>query len=205
MAQTKTFPIMADEQNAKCGMPMKSQSAMEYLMTYGWAVLIISVTIVALNYLGVFNSANVTGTSCTAISGFTCQNPTITTSGTVTFLFGQATGRTLYNVEFECTASASGANGLPNPLNMFNSITTGGVMTVNLPIGTTGNSLVNGQTITLSTLPCYSATGSLLGSQIIGTIYSGYVYVNYTTTSLAASGTNPWVTVKVINIRTKVS
>ena len=33
----------------------KSQSAMEYLMTYGWAILIIAVVLAALFELGVFN------------------------------------------------------------------------------------------------------------------------------------------------------
>ena len=37
---------------------MKSQSAMEYLMTYGWAILIIAVVVGALFQLGVFNSNN---------------------------------------------------------------------------------------------------------------------------------------------------
>ncbi len=36
----------------------RSQSAMEYLMTYGWAILIIAVVLVALFQMGVFNSAN---------------------------------------------------------------------------------------------------------------------------------------------------
>ncbi len=36
----------------------KSQSAMEYLMTYGWAILIIAVVLIALFQLGVFNGSN---------------------------------------------------------------------------------------------------------------------------------------------------
>jgi len=36
----------------------KSQSAMEYLMTYGWAILIIAVVLGALFQLGVFNSSS---------------------------------------------------------------------------------------------------------------------------------------------------
>ena len=35
----------------------KAQSAMEYLMTYGWAILIIAVVLAALYSLGLFNSA----------------------------------------------------------------------------------------------------------------------------------------------------
>ncbi len=37
---------------------LKLQSAMEYLMTYGWAILIIAIVVVALFALGVFNSTN---------------------------------------------------------------------------------------------------------------------------------------------------
>ncbi len=37
---------------------MKAQSAMEYLMTYGWAILIIAVVLGALFQLGVFNGNN---------------------------------------------------------------------------------------------------------------------------------------------------
>ena len=37
---------------------MKSQSAMEYLMTYGWAILIIAVVLAVLFQLGVFSSGN---------------------------------------------------------------------------------------------------------------------------------------------------
>ncbi len=40
------------------GKSFKIQSAMEYLMTYGWAILIIAVVMVALFALGVFNSSN---------------------------------------------------------------------------------------------------------------------------------------------------
>ena len=41
-------------------MALKSQSAMEYLMTYGWAVLAIAIVIIALFQLGVFGGNNLT-------------------------------------------------------------------------------------------------------------------------------------------------
>ncbi len=37
---------------------LKAQSAMEYLMTYGWAILIIAIVLGVLYYLGVFNATN---------------------------------------------------------------------------------------------------------------------------------------------------
>ncbi|MGC8710478.1 MAG: hypothetical protein ACP5RF_02620, partial [Candidatus Micrarchaeia archaeon] len=38
--------------------PSKAQTAMEYLMTYGWAILIIAVVLGALFQLGIFNASN---------------------------------------------------------------------------------------------------------------------------------------------------
>jgi hypothetical protein len=40
---------------------LKAQSAMEYLMTYGWAILIVIIVAAALFSLGVFNPASYTG------------------------------------------------------------------------------------------------------------------------------------------------
>jgi len=37
---------------------LKQQSAMEYLMTYGWAILVIATVLLAMYMLGIFNSAN---------------------------------------------------------------------------------------------------------------------------------------------------
>jgi hypothetical protein len=39
----------------------KAQSAMEYLMTYGWAILIVIIVAAALYALGIFNPATYTG------------------------------------------------------------------------------------------------------------------------------------------------
>ena len=38
-------------------MPFRSQSAMEYLMTYGWAILIVAIVLIAIFSSGIFNSA----------------------------------------------------------------------------------------------------------------------------------------------------
>ncbi len=58
----------------------KQQSAMEYLMTYGWAILIIAVVLGVLYYLGIFNSANLSP----RLQPGSCH-VTRTTQGTQTF------------------------------------------------------------------------------------------------------------------------
>ena len=59
---------------------MKSQSAMEYLMTYGWAILVIAVVLAALYSLGIFNPSTfapkASAGSCEVVRPF---GPTTTT------------------------------------------------------------------------------------------------------------------------------
>ena len=57
----------------------KAQSAMEYLITYGWAILIIAVVLGVLFQLGVFNLS--LPNECMAYSGYYCQNSTLSTTG----------------------------------------------------------------------------------------------------------------------------
>ncbi|MCX6777790.1 MAG: hypothetical protein NT157_02800, partial [Candidatus Micrarchaeota archaeon] len=49
----------------------KGQAAMEYLMTYGWAILVIVIVLAALLYLGVFNVRP--PEICTFSPGITCK------------------------------------------------------------------------------------------------------------------------------------
>jgi hypothetical protein len=72
---------------------IKSQSAMEYLMTYGWAILLIAIVMITLSYLGVFNGPG--GTSvCVPNSGFICGPLQFSfTSANIVTTLGQNTGQ----------------------------------------------------------------------------------------------------------------
>lgn len=50
----------------------KAQSAMEYLLTYGWAILIVLVALSALFYLGVFSPS--TPNTCQIMAPFVCMD-----------------------------------------------------------------------------------------------------------------------------------
>ncbi len=69
---------------------MKLQSAMEYLMTYGWAILIIAVVMVALFSLGILGGSPL-GTTCLPQSGYVCSSPVLTPNS-FNVIIGQATG-----------------------------------------------------------------------------------------------------------------
>ncbi len=67
----------------------KGQSAMEYLMTYGWAILIIAIVLVAFFGLGLFKSP--VGTTCRAVSGFVCSSP-VFSGNVLSVSVGQGSG-----------------------------------------------------------------------------------------------------------------
>lgn len=51
----------------------KGQAAMEFLMTYGWAILVVLVAIGALAYFGVLSPGRFLPNSCTIIPGLSCD------------------------------------------------------------------------------------------------------------------------------------
>ena len=153
----------------KC-LKKKAQSAMEYLMTYGWAILIIAVVLGALFSLGVFSSSSFLGTACIPQSGYLCSNPVANTIA-LTVTVGQATGSTWY--------AASGSNNIN-----FCFVTTGNSITSptsgTCPTGTTiqasgPSSLNSGQT--------FPAVFSFSTTQSIGAGISGQIWAVYATSS----------------------
>jgi len=51
---------------------MKAQAAMEFIMTYGWAILVVILAIIALTYFGVLNPENYLKERCIPASGIKC-------------------------------------------------------------------------------------------------------------------------------------
>ncbi len=192
-------------------MQLKAQSAMEYLMTYGWAILIIGVVAVALYQLGIFTGANLLGSTCVAASGYLCQNFALNTSGTASFSFGQNTGQTLYNVEIAC-ADNGNSIGLPSNGMAWNFLYANGVVsnTINNMNLNNAVDLISGQIVQVHGLQCYSPVGLPLRNPVIGSAYSGVLWINYTSTACLQTpcfGTPPspnWLTSRALVINTKV-
>jgi len=166
------------------GKRFKAQSAMEYLMTYGWAILIIAVVLGALFSLGVFSGSSLLGTSCVASPGYYCQNPVLA-GGKLTFGFGQNTGATVYNailcVEPQSQSPTQSAL-------IFNNN--------NCTAPNTYLTLASGQTINPS------ITISAYANSPIGTPFTGYVWLSYNSSSSTGASN---LIAKVATIIVKVS
>ena len=59
----------------------KSQAALEFLMTYGWAILVVLVSIGALAYFGVLSPDKFLPAKCTLQSGLACLDHKATATG----------------------------------------------------------------------------------------------------------------------------
>ena len=123
---------------------------MEYLMTYGWAILVIAIVLAAMFELGVFRSPQASlPTECTAQSGFLCRTPVMNTTGNVLVTFGQSLGSTIQVTGVGCSNSTA----QPNFVGY-------------------SQSLASGQQISL-TFECPSSGGNA-GSSITGTLWIQY-------------------------------
>lgn len=88
-------------------MKFRGQAAMEFLMTYGWAILIMLIVIAVLFYLGLFSPQTNVPKACTLPAGLTCYDYFLTTEGNIYLDIGQAMGRDINVTGFGCGETAS--------------------------------------------------------------------------------------------------
>jgi hypothetical protein len=135
------------------------QAAMEYLITYGWLLIVVMVVIVALFAFGVFRPTSFVQDTCSLPAEFGCTNVALYPNGTLTFGFDQATGSTINVTGVSCTTNVYDLH----PFTPIHQIS----------IPTEGNYSFNVQCWSNAT--AYSST--------IGNIYDGYLVINYTSLS----------------------
>jgi len=59
----------------------KGQAAMEFLMTYGWAILVVLAAIGALSYFGVLKPQQFLPEQCVLVPGMACLDFKVNTNG----------------------------------------------------------------------------------------------------------------------------
>ena len=70
----------------------RSQSALEYMMTYGWAILIIVIVAVILYSMGIFNPSSSVSSTVTGFSGLGSVTAQCTANGVLRISIGDSTG-----------------------------------------------------------------------------------------------------------------
>ncbi len=159
----------------------RAQSAMEYLMTYGWAILIIAVVLAALFAIGVFNGSNVTSSVCIAAPGFLCSGAVYSHStANIVATIGQSSGTNWITANVVFVPS-----GVPLsegvPMISFDSLP------ANTYLTTSQLGLYNGGEALLY-LPVNSVAQPVpVGTVVVGAIWASY---SYYTTSQGIQQTN---------------
>ena len=138
----------------------RSQSALEFMMTYGWVILIIIIVLATLYATGVFNIASSTPNVCNLSTGIGCATISFTPTGTLTVSLQQSTQDTINVVSLGCNDQGIAADMVP------------ALPPASISIG--GNSTFS--------VECYrTVSGSLIPfNGQPGQAFKGYLVVNYT-------------------------
>ncbi|MEM3555855.1 MAG: hypothetical protein QXF56_04015 [Candidatus Micrarchaeia archaeon] len=149
----------------------KGQTAMEYLMTYGWAILIIMVVLAVLFYLGVLTPP--VPSQCTFPAGITCTTTKLHAgSGHLTLEIGQGTGHSITVTGVTCTQNTSQAYATSGAI-LYTDYS--GDPNITIASGSKGFVAKPGT----FNVTCTDADGSSVDTSI-GAQYNGRIYINYT-------------------------
>jgi len=72
----------------------RGQAALEFMMTYGWAILVVLAAIGALSYFGILNPSKFTPDTCFTTSGFSCSGKPVVNNTMVAFSIMNGLGYT---------------------------------------------------------------------------------------------------------------
>ena len=139
---------------------MRLQSALEYITTYGWAILIMAIVIGVLASQGFFNPQRYAAQQCIFSSGFSCIYYFLSMNGMLQINIMQFTGSPINVTYVGCNTNGTYTN-MQAPYNPPSN-------QVFMPIGSNYTFSVQ----------CYS--GSSAASDGAGTFFSGAVLLNYT-------------------------
>ncbi|MDE1855453.1 MAG: hypothetical protein KGH57_04015 [Candidatus Micrarchaeota archaeon] len=148
---------------------MRLQSAMEFLITYGWAFTIIAIVLLALFVSGYFSPSNYAGQECTLTSGFSCLS---------FFLYSNG----ILSVNLQQSLS------VPINVTMIGCNQNGSIARMQKPFNPPSNQIFMsiGGNYTFS-VACYTGTGPLAGNTV--SVFNGALIINYTNDETQLPGT----------------
>ena len=138
----------------------KGQAAMEFLMTYGWAILVVLAAIGALAYFGVLSPSKLLPSKCTLSPGFNFGDCKASTAGFQMTLYN-GLGVDAKNVNVTITSTAG----------------SGVTCTATQPVGTPIALIGNGGTTTATDLPVFCSAA--FATAKIGERFDAAVSISY--------------------------
>jgi hypothetical protein len=157
------------------------------MVSYGFAILVIAVVLLAVAQLGVFNPL-LAPTYCDSIPSFSCAAASIRANSLLTIVLSQATGATMNVVGAACSSVANsvGTGPMYGNINVGYSAGTASQYYADTSLAS-GALLYTGNSIALN-IYCYGGSGKATGP--LGNPFTGDVWLNFTVTSLPNSANN---------------
>ncbi len=135
----------------------RGQAAMEFLMTYGWAILVVLVAIAALAYFGVLSPARFLPERCLLAPGLACLDHSVSAASGVSLVVQNSLG---YDLNDLSVGVCGGSDSLPTLANGAQDT----LVVVCSPLLEEGNQLKSALNITYTnadTLLAHSTSGDL--------------------------------------------
>jgi len=95
----------------------KGQAAIEFLMTYGWVLLVVLIAVSALAYFGILTPGENLPETCLFFPGIACDSFKVDPNG-VTIMISNGWGKNLENVSFTIMGSGPCEGGISNIENL---------------------------------------------------------------------------------------
>lgn len=165
----------------------RSQAAIDFMTSYGIALLLIAIAVFVVLQLGVFNYSTASQ-YCYPVPGFTCSAYSINTTGDLTLVMSQSTGGTVNVNGAACSTSPNTMTTGPISGNL-------NVLSYNYaPSFYPNNALASALALNPGQkgeiyLNCYNSGGNLAKGQI-GSTFLGYVWLNYSYSNLPSNYIN---------------
>ncbi|MGC8710278.1 MAG: hypothetical protein ACP5RF_01545 [Candidatus Micrarchaeia archaeon] len=157
---------------------MKAQASVDFLMSYGIAIIIIVIAVAVIYKVGVLNPT-AAPVSCTPEPGFSCSLFSINTTGAMSIYLAQATGGPITVKGIACSASQNATGSLPAYGNIYVTSNPAYYPYNAYP----NNALSNGIVVysgsgNMFETNCYEAGGVATGA--LGDAFYGFIWLNYT-------------------------
>ncbi len=156
----------------------RAQAAVDFMMSYGIALIIIFIAIAVIYQISVLSPSLATQT-CTGMAGFSCELFILNKTGTLLLTLSQATGGTITVNGIACSSQPNATGNKPEygniyVTNAFPYYPPGTQPATNSP--NTGINIFSDSSNTLY-LYCYTGTGVAAGT--LGDSYTGFIWLNY--------------------------
>ncbi len=161
----------------------KQQAAVDFMVSYGIAILVVAISIYVVLRLGVFSN-NLSQPSCVASPSFACGSTELNSNGLLTFTLTQAIGGAINITAVACSSGLNVTGNWPQYGNT--KVQKYSVATSDYPNNAIQYGLVmySGSSAQVS-INCYGLLGLATGS--LGTPYTGYIWLNYTFSGLPST------------------